>query len=52
MRSDYTYINTSKEFQSIEVTMKDGSTEIFRISPGSVFSQNMIIIQAFQQKFP
>jgi endonuclease YncB( thermonuclease family) len=43
MRSDYTYINTSKEFQTIEVAMKDGTTETFRISPGSVFSQNMII---------
>jgi endonuclease YncB( thermonuclease family) len=43
MKNNYTYINTTKEFQTITVQLKDGTVQDFTISPGSVFSENMII---------
>ena len=43
MRNEYTYINTSKDFQTIIVKLADGTENSFRISPGSVFSERFVV---------
>lgn len=43
MKNEYTYINTSKDFQTIIVRLKDGTENSFKISPGSVFSERFVM---------